>query len=989
MLLTYHAPATVRYVDWNSPNATPPFTDWTTAATNIQDAIDAAVDGDLVLVTNGVYATGGRVVAGSLSNRVAVTRAVTVQSVNGPTVTRIQGFQIPGTKNGDGAVRCVYLTNNAALIGFTLTNGATRGSAATSNERQGGGVFCRSTAGVSNCIIVGNTADSSGGGASSGKLFDCIIKGNSATNGGGVVGNTLSNCTLSGNVAVSGGGANNSTLTGCTLSNNAAQYGGGSYSGTVINSAFTGNTADNQGGGAYFSTVTNCTLTANTAQYGGGVYSATVDNSVLKNNTAGSQGGGAYSGYLHNCALTGNTAGAGGGAYNVTASNCTLTGNGATQPGEGGGATRGYFYNCILYFNTAPPSGGSDNYSVYVSTTLQSCCTTPVLNGTGNFEADPKLADNIHLSAGSPCRGAGNPLSTSGKDLDGESWFNPPSVGCDEFHAGTAVGGLTVSFKADYTNTAPGFSVNLSGLISGWATASRWEFGDGIVISNAPYTSHAWLAPGDYTVALRAYNESNPGGIAATTVVHVATEVHYVAINSMSSLAPYNSWTTAATNIQDAVDAAVLPGALVLVSNGVYQTGGRVVYGALTNRVAVTKPLVVQSVNGPGATIIVGAQTVGGDGSLGDASIRCVYLTNAARLIGFTLTNGATRALFSGDSTGGGLRCESISAVASNCVLTGNAAYSGGGAALGRLDQCTLINNHAASQGGGGSAVALNNCSVLNNSAGDEGGGVYAGGTLNNCVVANNTANNGGGAYSATLKNCTLTGNTANSFGGGAFGCTLGNCIAYYNTAGVGSNYYSGTLTNCCTFPLPPGGAANFTNAPLFINLAGGNLRLQSNSPCINGGNNSFISINTDLDGRPRIVGGVVDVGAYEFQGAGLGEFIGWLGQNDLPTDGSADFTDPDTDGLNNWQEWSAGTVPTNSLSVLTMFSPSNSVPGLKISWQSVSGKTYFLQRSTNLLAQPAFSSIQTNLIGAATTTVYSDTTATNGGPYFYRVGVQ
>ena len=123
LLVAATALAAVRYVDVNSTNATPPYTNWATAAKTIQQAVDAAAPGDEIVVTNGTYATGGRAVYGSMTNRVAVDKPLTLRSVNGPEFTVIQGHQVPGTTNGDGAIRCVYLANGATLIGFTLTTG--------------------------------------------------------------------------------------------------------------------------------------------------------------------------------------------------------------------------------------------------------------------------------------------------------------------------------------------------------------------------------------------------------------------------------------------------------------------------------------------------------------------------------------------------------------------------------------------------------------------------------------------------------------------------------------------------------------------------------------------------------------------------------------------------------------------------------------------------------------------------------------------------
>jgi predicted outer membrane repeat protein len=207
LLTMLRASAAVLYVDLNSTNPVSPFSYWATAATNIQDAVDTASSGDQVLVTNGTYQTGGRVLPGStLTNRLVITNSITVQSVNGPLVTAISGYQIPGDITGESAVRCVYMTDGAILTGFTITNGSTlRGGndVEAGGDTSGAGILCPpgDPSTVSNCIFVSNFAGDFGGGIYGGTLYNCLIFSNTATlgagsYGGGTFGGNYYNCTI-------------------------------------------------------------------------------------------------------------------------------------------------------------------------------------------------------------------------------------------------------------------------------------------------------------------------------------------------------------------------------------------------------------------------------------------------------------------------------------------------------------------------------------------------------------------------------------------------------------------------------------------------------------------------------------------------------------------------------------------------------------------------------------------------------------------------
>jgi parallel beta-helix repeat protein len=203
--------------------------------TGIQPAIDAALDGDTVLVQEGEYVITEPLTFDG--------KAITVRGEADAGETIIRMSEEPADANRASVVIFEnHESPESVLDGLTLTGG--KGSRSEGYLR-GGGVFCGegSAPTLTNCTISensisGNSASNGGSGVycldSSPTLTNCTISGNSAGNGGGVYcrddsSPTLTNCTISGNSAFSRGagvfcGENSSpTLTSCSISSNSGE----------------------------------------------------------------------------------------------------------------------------------------------------------------------------------------------------------------------------------------------------------------------------------------------------------------------------------------------------------------------------------------------------------------------------------------------------------------------------------------------------------------------------------------------------------------------------------------------------------------------------------------------------------------------------------------------------------------------------------------------------------------------------------------------
>jgi hypothetical protein len=249
---------------------------------------------------------------------------------------------------------------------------------------------------------------------------------------------------------------------------------------------------------------------------------------------------------------------------------------------------------------------------------------------------------------------------------------------------------------------------------------------------------------------------------------------------------------------------------------------------------------------------------------------------------------------------------------------------------------------------------------------------------------------------------CTIAGNRAGTRGGGFYSDGepfLRNSIVYENSAPEDAGIsYSDRLNMeyVCLQEFYPG-LGNLTNNPL---LAAQTYALTSGSPAIDAGTPVYgrpvdlLHVHRPLDGTGD---GQVeyDLGAYEFvfspggddqDNDGLPD--GWEEDYFGSSTGADPADDPDADGLNNLEEYVAGTDPTNAASFFAITNTTKIASGFVLDWSpSTEDRVYSVLWSDALSESNSFEVLESNLLYPKSS--YTDTTHQVESEGFYKVEVK
>jgi hypothetical protein len=286
--------------------------------------------------------------------------------------------------------------------------------------------------------------------------------------------------------------------------------------------------------------------------------------------------------------------------------------------------------------------------------------------------------------------------------------------------------------------------------------------------------------------------------------------------------------------------------------------------------------------------------------------------------------------------------------------------------------------------GGGGGGNYANN-----GSSGASGGG----GLLNSSPGTNNApgqGNNGGAGYGNPWPD--NDGESAGGGGGGYGGVGQAATLTKGGDGGVG-------VTNSLTgYALPyaggGGGGKRSSTAVGYGKDGGGNGvngaptagRVNSGGGGGGNGTGGATPVNGAAGGSGIVIVRYVSGGVDPFEAWRAAYFTSAQLTNAAISSATAD---PDKDGLNNEQEYLAGTNPTNALSCLVISAATNnpSTSGtFVLSWQSVSNKMYTVMAATNLLT--GFTDLATNIQATPTVNVHTDSVE-NAGQRFYRIKLE